>query len=145
MNQEDQLTQLMKETQRRKRLKTDLSQFDDKLKEMMRLDISLPVIVDWLSEQGKATTLQALRRYVKRIFGEDHYDNFVKRNGWSKTKSSKVIQKTKLPINSFDERQKSSHNPANLGDSESSKEVAGVSEIHKVLNTPLQKYPVRKK
>ncbi len=77
----------MDETRRRQRLKTELVEFDAQLKEMMDLNISLPVVLGWLEKEGKKTTLPALRRYVKRVFGNAHYDDFVQRNGWQKTKA----------------------------------------------------------
>lgn len=87
----NELDELLNETQRRQRLKTDLSEFSDQLKEMMRLNISLPVILEWLEKQKKTTTLPALRRYVKRVFGDEHYEDFVRRNGWHKTKKLKEL------------------------------------------------------
>ncbi|OFJ47565.1 hypothetical protein BA896_023155 [Janthinobacterium lividum] len=77
---------LLLETRRRQRRKTDLSEFDTTLKEMMDLDISLPVILTWLEKQEKQTTLPALRRYIRRVFGEEFYDRFLLRNGWQRTK-----------------------------------------------------------
>ncbi|MDQ1835206.1 hypothetical protein [Massilia scottii] len=83
---------LLLETKRRQRRKTDLSAFDARLKEMMDLNISLPVILTWLQEQDKTTTLPALRRYIRRQFGDDLYDDFLVRNGWQRTK--KIGEKT---------------------------------------------------
>lgn len=145
MNTDDQLAQLMQETRRRKRLKTDLSEFDDRLKEMMRLDISLPVIVDWLEKQEKKTTLQALRRYVRRTFGEEHYEEFVRRNGWMKTKGEKNEEKNKQPINSVDGKKSIGHDVPDKSPIPVNQTGEGVSEIHKILNAPTTKYPARKK
>ena len=107
--------ELVRETQRRQRRKTDLSAYEDKIREMLDLNISLPVVLEWLSKQGNVTTLPALRRYVVRVFGEDVYHDFMKRNGWLKTKS-----KYKLP------------NPPNGDDSSSanagSKEPDGAAQ-----------------
>ena len=86
----NELDELLNETRRRQRIKTDLSDFSDRLREMMRLNISLPVMLEWLETQKKTTTLPALRRYVRRVFGDAHYEDFVRRNGWLKTKKSKV-------------------------------------------------------
>lgn len=85
------LKKLLEEKLRRRRKKTDLSQFDGNLREMMDLDISLPVILDWLISKGQITTLPALRRYVRRVFGEEFYDDFTERNGWMKRKQEKPI------------------------------------------------------
>ena len=86
---ESELQQLLDETQRRQRRKTDLTEFEPAIKEMMDANVSLPVLLSWLEKKGKVTTLPALRRYVRRIFGEDFYDEFVKRNGWQRTKEPK--------------------------------------------------------
>lgn len=86
MDEKDFLDELIRETRRRRRTRTDLSPFSEKLKEMMNLDISLPVILEWLEKQQFKTTLPALRRFVVRTFGEDFYHDFLKRNGWLKTK-----------------------------------------------------------
>lgn len=85
---ESELDQLLTETLRRQRRKTDLSEFDGPLKEMMKTNISLPVMLDWLKKKGEITTLPALRRYVRRVFGDDYYDDFVKRNGWHRNKEN---------------------------------------------------------
>lgn len=85
---ESELDQLLTETLRRQRRKTDLSEFDGPLKEMMEANISLPVMLDWLKKKGEITTLPALRRYVRRVFGDDYYDDFVKRNGWHRNKEN---------------------------------------------------------
>ena len=79
---------LVEKTQKRQRRTTDLTQFDPTLKEMMTANISLPVILEWLEGQNKVTTLPALRRYIRRVFGEDFYDNFLVRNGWHRTKQN---------------------------------------------------------
>lgn len=80
------LDELLLETQRRQRRKTDLAEFDSSLKKMMDLDISLPVILEWLEKKGEKTSLPALRRYVIRIFGDEFYSDFMRRNGWLKKK-----------------------------------------------------------
>lgn len=91
----EKLLELIDETRRRQRLKTDLAEFDEQMKEMMDLNISLPVVLGWLEKQGKKTTLPALRRYVKRVFGDAYYDDFVRRNGWLKTKAGETKRSEK--------------------------------------------------
>lgn len=93
MDNKNLLDELIKETQRRQRRRTDLSAYNEKLKEMLDLNISLPVVLDWLAKQETVTTLPALRRYVVRTFGETFYHDFLKRNGWLKTKSQQVSKK----------------------------------------------------
>ena len=85
---------LLLETKRRQRRKTDLAEFNVTLREMMELNISLPVILGWLEKQGQATTLPALRRYIRRVFGEAFYDEFLVRNGWQRTKQEHEKRKT---------------------------------------------------
>lgn len=97
MDKKELLDELVKETQRRQRRRTDLSAYDDKLKEMLDLNISLPVILDWLAKQESITTLPALRRHVVRTFGQDFYNEFLKRNGWLKTKSKGKFQPDSSP------------------------------------------------
>ena len=100
MDNKNLLDELIKETQRRQRRRTDLSAYNEKLKEMLDLNISLPVVLDWLAKQETVTTLPALRRYVVRTFGENFYHDFLKRNGWLKTKSqqfSKKVSKKLIP------------------------------------------------
>ena len=58
-----------------------------KIEEMMKLNISLPLIKGWLEEKkGVVVTLQTLRNFTIKTFGQDHYIDFVTRNGWLKTK-----------------------------------------------------------
>lgn len=99
MGKKELLDELVRETQRRQRRRTDLSAYDDKLKEMLDLNISLPVILDWLAKQESITTLPALRRHVVRTFGQDFYNNFLKRNGWLKTKSKSKSQQVSSKLN----------------------------------------------
>lgn len=81
----DSMAKLVLQTKERRRLKTDLSAFDTYLKEMLDLNISLPVMMEWLlKEKQTTTTLPALRRYVRRVFGDDFYQAFLIRNGWQK-------------------------------------------------------------
>lgn len=58
-----------------------------RIKEMLALDISLPLILSLLKEKKKIQiTLQTLRNYVVREFGEEHYEEYCKRNGWLRSK-----------------------------------------------------------
>jgi hypothetical protein len=78
-------------TKEKQRRKTDLARFDPTLKQMMDADISLPVILTWLFEEKQTeTTLPALRRYIRRVFGEEFYENFLFRNGWQRTKQQRT-------------------------------------------------------
>lgn len=84
--EEKELAELQAQAALRQRIKTDLAEFEAAIKKMMELDISLPLVLTWLEKKGKITTLPALRRYVRKAFGEGFYENFASRNGWQKTK-----------------------------------------------------------
>lgn len=82
--------ELKKQTLLRQRQKTNLIEHETAIKKLLDLDVSLPVILEWLIEKKKiVTTLPALRRFVRRTFSEEFYDGFVVRNGWQKTKQEK--------------------------------------------------------
>lgn len=80
------LEELKAQATQRQRVKTDLYEYSDALRKMMEADISLPLILGWLEKRGKTTTLPALRRYVRKTFGEEFYQAFTTRNGWQKSK-----------------------------------------------------------
>lgn len=87
--------ELKKRTVLRQRRKTNLVEYETAIKKLMDLDVSLPVILEWLVEEKKiSTTLPALRRFVRRIFGA-FYDDFTVRNGWHKNKSKRISQTTR--------------------------------------------------
>ena len=83
---EAELAEMLNKASGRQRVKTDLAEFEAAIRKMMELDISLPLVLTWLEKKGKITTLPALRRYVRKAFGEGFYENFASRNGWQKTK-----------------------------------------------------------
>lgn len=79
--------ELKRKSLRRQRFKVNLFEFETSIKKLMDLDVSLPVILEWLVEEKKvSTTLPALRRFVKRILGDHFYDSYTARNGWKKSK-----------------------------------------------------------
>jgi hypothetical protein len=83
--------ELKKRTVLRQRRKTNLVEYETAIKKLMDLDVSLPVILEWLVQEKKiATTLPALRRFVIRTFSDGFYDEFTVRNGWQKNKSKRV-------------------------------------------------------
>lgn len=129
MDEKD-LDELIKETQRRQRKKTDLSAYEAKLKEMLDLDISLPVILDWIFKEEKDkkyTTLPALRRYVVRTFGESFYHDFMKRNGWLKIKSKITSQHNPIPGRKEGEQNQENTQPAGA-DLDESKDLVEAPE-----------------
>lgn len=81
----------------RQRQKTNLVEHQVAILKMMELDISLPVVLDWLvAKKSICTTLPALRRFVKKAFGQKFYDEFTNRNGWQKNKQSALPKATRL-------------------------------------------------
>lgn len=59
------------------------------IKKMLDVDISLPMIQEYFDETEKIKfTLQTLRSFVIKEFGEDYYKDYCKRNGWLKTKKN---------------------------------------------------------
>lgn len=82
--------EMKKQTLLRQRRKANLVEHETAIKKLLDLDVSLPVILEWLIEKKKiGTTLPALRRYVRRTLGKAFYDDFLVRNGWQKTKQEK--------------------------------------------------------
>lgn len=81
---------LKKLTLLRQRQKTNLVEHEIAIKKLLDLDVSLPVILEWLVGKYKVeTTLPALRRFIRRTLGKVFYDDFLVRNGWQKTKQEK--------------------------------------------------------
>lgn len=127
----------------RRQKRTDLSEFTSQIQELMRLDISLPVLLDWLERKGRKMTLTALRRYVVRTYGEEHYRIYVNRNGWKKTKLS-ATNESALINNLPRSNEKNNSNDVNKNKG-SDVTIAGVTEIQQILNAPPMRYPPRKK
>jgi len=86
--------QLKAKAASRKRIKTNLIAHYELIKRMLDADISLPLIFEWLAENGVETTLTTLRRFVKRTYGEAFYDDFSKRNGWHKKKRKPSLNRS---------------------------------------------------
>lgn len=73
-----------------------IAPYSSTIKEMIDLDISLPLIKGWLKDKkGVAITLQTLRNFVIRDVGDQYYEAYCKRNGWMKTKRKPDGCKTK--------------------------------------------------
>ena len=78
---------LEKQRQQNLLLGHQIAPHTEQIREMMELNISLPLIRGWLEEKKAVTvTLQTLRNFVVKTFGQDHYSDFVTHNGWLKTK-----------------------------------------------------------
>lgn len=89
---------LQKLTLLRQRRKANLVEYETSIRKLMDLNVSLPVMLGWLVGEKKiATTLPALRRFVRRTFGEEFYDNFAARNGWKKKKREKTSSSARAP------------------------------------------------
>lgn len=88
---------LQKRTLLRQRRKTNLVEHQASIKKLMDLDVSLPVMLEWLLNEKKVeTTLPALRRFVRKTFGEEFYNNFAARNGWQKSKHEKSSSSARM-------------------------------------------------
>jgi hypothetical protein len=85
----EEFIELQTRTLLRQKRKINLNEHEISIKTLMELNVSLPIILDWLEEKKILTTLPALRRFIKRTFGEKFYNDFVFRNGWQKTKQGK--------------------------------------------------------
>ena len=86
----EEFIELQTRTLLRQKRKTNLFEHESSIKSLMELNVSLPVILEWLlGTKNISTTLPALRRFVKKVFGESFYGDFVLRNGWQKTKHGK--------------------------------------------------------
>ncbi|MDP1541501.1 MAG: hypothetical protein Q8K59_13375 [Nitrosomonas sp.] len=73
--------------------------YSPRIKNMLDLDIPLPMIKSWLHEKKAIKiTLQTLRNYVVKEFGEDFYKEYCLRNGWQKTKKNQTEKKHVEPI-----------------------------------------------
>jgi hypothetical protein len=90
--------ELKNQTLLRQRRKTNLVEYESAIKKLVGMDVSLPVILEWLVKKNNiATTLPALRRFVRRSFGELLYDEFMTRNGWQKKKREKPLSTVRIP------------------------------------------------
>lgn len=66
-----------------------LKPYATSIQKMLSVDISLPMIQEYFDEKVKIKfTLQTLRSFVIKEFGEDYYRDYCKRNGWLKNKKS---------------------------------------------------------
>lgn len=90
--------ELKRKTLLRQRRKGNLDELETAIKKLMGMNVSLPVVLEWLIEEKNiATTLPALRRFVRRSFGEAFYDEFAVRNGWQKKKREKHLSSVRTP------------------------------------------------
>lgn len=76
----------------------DIEPYAERIKNMLDLDIPLPMIQSWLHEKKYLKlTLQTLRNFVIKKFGEDFYKEYCLRNGWQKTKQNIPLKKSAEP------------------------------------------------
>lgn len=133
------LRKMIEVMDRKKIKRTNLGAFDDRLRKLMDLDVSLPVILEWLTEKGRKTTLPALRRYVVRTFGKDFYLNYTRRNGWQKSPN-------KVALNNATHKNSSENFAGDVNkNSRDDVSILGVTEIHQILSSPPTRYPPRKR
>lgn len=75
-----------------------LKPFSARIRQMLDLDIPLPQIRSWLDDKKLVKiTLQTLRNFVIKEFGEDFYKEYCLRNGWQKTKQNIPLKKSAEP------------------------------------------------
>lgn len=70
----------------------------DSILELMRLNVSLPLILEWLNKNGEEIVLNTLRKFVIYEIGRDNYDDYLKRNGWYKARRQSNKTTAKPPI-----------------------------------------------
>jgi hypothetical protein len=64
-----------------------LGAYRETIVKLMDLNVQLNLIRDWLVEkQGEQLVVNTLRKYIIRSIGRDFYDEYLKRNGWTKTR-----------------------------------------------------------
>lgn len=63
---------------------------------LLESNVQLPFILKWLTEKkGEELVLNTLRKYVVRKIGRAAYEDYLKRNGWMKSKRTTAIGKEK--------------------------------------------------
>ena len=79
----------------------ELAAHRDTIVKAMQRDIPLPVLLDWLQENRDiAVVLNTLRKYVVKKIGRDFYDEYLRRNGWSKpARTARRATQTTAPEN----------------------------------------------
>lgn len=64
-----------------------LGEYRETIVKLMNLNVQLNLIRDWLVEkQGEQLVVNTLRKYIVRNIGREFYDEYLKRNGWTKTR-----------------------------------------------------------
>lgn len=64
-----------------------LEKYGDSIVKLLDSDVQLPYILKWLVEEKKEDlVLNTLRKYVILKVGRDGYENYLRRNGWMKSK-----------------------------------------------------------
>lgn len=66
---------------------TALEAYRESIVELMDLNVQLTLILKWLTQkQGEQLVVNTLRKYIVRNIGRDFYDEYLKRNGWTKAR-----------------------------------------------------------
>lgn len=64
-----------------------LEKYGDSITKLLESDVQLPYILKWLIEEKKEVlVLNTLRKYVILKIGRGGYEDYLKRNGWMKSK-----------------------------------------------------------
>lgn len=76
-----------------------LEKYGESIVKLLERDVQLPYILKWLTEdKGEELVLNTLRKYVVRKIGRDAYENYLKRNGWLKTKKTQSAPETETVV-----------------------------------------------
>lgn len=66
-----------------------LEKYGESIVQLLENDVQLPYILKWLiEEKDENLVLNTLRKYVVRKIGRYAYEDYLKRNGWLKTKKT---------------------------------------------------------
>src|SRR5476651_2556944 len=75
-----------------------LEQFSE-IEKLVAADVQLPFILKWLADEKKVSiVLNTLRKYVIFKIGRPDYDEYLKRNGWLKTKKIERTVSQNIPL-----------------------------------------------
>lgn len=75
-----------------------LDKYGEDILKLIESNVQLPFILKWLIDEKKEKlVLNTLRSYVIKKIGRDQYENYLKRNGWLKSKKAGVVAKAESP------------------------------------------------
>lgn len=69
-----------------------LEKYGDSITKLLESDVQLPYILKWLIEEKKEVlVLNTLRKYVILKIGRGGYEDYLKRNGWMKSRKAQPL------------------------------------------------------